>query len=72
MFILIFEWLATGLVIVSSLLTSYNVYPLNVAVCIVGNFAWIILGYIWRKWSLVVLQAIITVIYVAGLIYSQV
>jgi hypothetical protein len=48
-------------------MTSYNVYPLNIWLSFLGNLGWMVLGYIWRKWSLFVVELIITIIYVAGI-----
>ncbi len=62
------EWTSTALVIVGAVLTAYNIYPLNLMVQFVGNVGWFAVGYMWRKWSLMTIQAIISVIYVTGLI----
>jgi hypothetical protein len=62
-----FEWAITAILIVGVALTSYNVYPLNIWLSFIGNFGWMILGYLWRKWSLFVVELIIVVIYMAGL-----
>ncbi len=64
----IFEWVSTALVIIGAVLTAYNIYPLNLMVQFVGNVGWFVVGYMWRKWSLMTIQAIISVIYVTGLI----
>jgi hypothetical protein len=62
------EWTSTALVIIGAVLTAYNIYPANLMVQFVGNVGWFAVGYMWRKWSLMVIQAIISVIYVTGLI----
>jgi hypothetical protein len=49
-------------------LTSWNIYPINLWVLLFSNFAWAIIGFIWKKWSLVVVQFVVTLIYVGGLI----
>ena len=64
----ILEWSSTALVIVGAILTAWNVYPANLAVQFVGNMGWLAVGYMWRKWSLMTIQAVISVIYIAGLI----
>ena len=60
------EWTSTALVILGAVLTSWNIYPMNLAVQFVGNVGWFIVGYMWRKWSLMTIQAIISVIYIVG------
>lgn len=64
----ILEWTSTALVIVGAVLTAWNIYPMNLAVQFVGNVGWFAVGYMWRKWSLMTIQLIISIIYVSGLI----
>jgi hypothetical protein len=64
----ILEWGITVTLIVGVALTSFNIFPMNLWVSMIGNFGWLYLGYIWRKWSLFVVQLIITAIYVVGLL----
>lgn len=61
------EWGSTALLLVGVALTSFNIFPLNLWVCLAANFAWAIVGLIWRKWSLIMVQIVITIIYVAGI-----
>jgi len=60
----IIEWTLTALLITGVALTSFNIYPMNLWVCLAGNIGWVYLAWIWRKWSLFVVQLIITVIYI--------
>lgn len=62
------EWTSTALVIIGAVLTAWNIYPLNLVVQFVGNVGWFAVGYMWKKWSLMTIQAVISVIYIAGLI----
>jgi hypothetical protein len=62
-----FEWFSTALLISGVALTSFNVYPLNLYVLLVGNITWLLLAVIWKKSSLFVVQLIITLIYVVGI-----
>ena len=64
----VLEWTSTALVIVGAVLTAWNIYPMNLAVQFVGNVGWFAVGYMWRKWSLMTIQLIISIIYVSGLI----
>lgn len=63
----ILEWISTVVLIVGVALTAYNVYPLNIWISMIGNFGWFIVGALWKKWSLVIIQIVITAIYIAGL-----
>jgi hypothetical protein len=64
----ILEWGLTITLVFGVALTSFNVFPLNLWVSMIGNFGWLYLGYIWRKWSLLIVQFIITAIYIVGLV----
>jgi hypothetical protein len=63
-----FEWFCTAVLLTGVALTSFNVFPLNLWILFFGNFGWIVLGLVWRKWSLVIMQIIITLIYVVGIV----
>ena len=62
----IIEWSATGIFLISVLLTSFNVYPLNIFVALVANILWLWLGFIWKKYSLIIVEAVVVAIYFAG------
>lgn len=60
------EWGSTAILIVGVALTAYNFYPLNIWFSLAGNFGWFIVGWIWKKYSLMVIQIIISIIYIMG------
>lgn len=62
------EWSSTVILLVGVALTAYNIYPFNIYLSFAGNLMWMVTGIIWKKWSLVAVEAIICMIYVAGLI----
>jgi hypothetical protein len=62
------EWTATTVLIASVALTSFNIYPANVFVGLLGNLGWLAVAVVWRKWSLLVVQLVITFIYLSGVI----
>jgi hypothetical protein len=63
------EWFATAILVIGVVFTSFNIYPINLYLSLAGNLALAIVGWQWRKWSLLVTQGTVTVIYLAG-IYS--
>ena len=63
-----FEWVSTIILIVGVTLTAYNIYPWNVWLSILGNFGWFIVGWMWKKYSLMIIQIIITIIYFMGVL----
>jgi len=62
------EWISTAILIVGVALTAWNIYPLNVYFSLAGNLGWAIIGVMWRKWSLITIQFVVTIIYVGGLV----
>ena len=63
-----FEWSITALLIAGVVLTSFNIYPVNLYVLLVSNIGWMIQAVFWHKHSLFVVQGVITAIYVVGII----
>lgn len=62
------EWVSTGILLTGVALTAWNIYPLNIWVSLVGNAGWLIIGIIWKKRSLIVIQIVLTALYIAGLL----
>ena len=67
MFEKIYEWAATFVLLIGVYLTAINYYPMNIYFSLLGNAMWVYLGIRWKKWSLITIQGIVTVIYVYGL-----
>jgi hypothetical protein len=65
----ILEWASTAILIIGIVLTAVNIYPLNIYVQLVGNAGWALVAYIWRSWSLLVIQFVACIIYIFGLVY---
>ena len=63
-----FEWVSTFILLAGAALTSLNIYPMNVFLSLAGNLGWLVVSLMWRKPSLIVIQLVISFIYVAGLI----
>ncbi|MFN3891910.1 MAG: DUF6552 family protein [Beijerinckiaceae bacterium] len=61
------EWSSTAILITGVLLTSLNVYPANLVFNFVGNLGWFVIGFMWRKYSLIVVQTVILAIYFGGI-----
>jgi hypothetical protein len=67
-FIFWMEWLGTIILLAGVGLASFNVYPYYIFLSFFGNGAWLIVGFMWRKWSLVTVQVIISMIYIGGMV----
>ena len=64
----IIEWSSTVVLLAGVALTAIYIFPLNIYVNFVGNMLWLATGLLWRKWSLVVVSSIISVMYGAGIV----
>ena len=62
------SWAANIITIVGVTLTSFDVYPLNIAVLSLACVFWVITGLLWKKPELWTLNALICVIYLYGLV----
>ena len=63
----ILEWASTVILLAGVALTSFNIFPLNLWVCLAANAGWAVVGVVWKKWSLLIVQIVVTIIYVAGI-----
>ena len=62
----IIEWLSTAILMIGVWLTAINHYPMNIVFSLLGNFGWLIVAIIWRKWSLITIQLVVSLLYVIG------
>ena len=63
-----FEWIATAILIIGVYQSSFNIFPSYLWFSFVGNLCWMVLGIVWKKWSLFVVELIIVGIYFVGLV----
>ena len=64
------EWSSTVILTIGVALTAWNIYPMNVYFSLAGNVGWTIIGFMWRKWSLIVIQGVLSLIYIIGLLIN--
>jgi hypothetical protein len=64
----ILEWTSTAVLLVGVYLTAVNIYPINVYISLVGNFGWLVVAVLWRKWSLLTVQLVIVALYLYGML----
>lgn len=65
------EWISTLILILGVYFTAINYYPLNVYISLLGNFGWLIVSIMWRKYSLITVQIVIVAVYVGGMLYKN-
>jgi hypothetical protein len=62
------EWIATGVFLISVALTSFNIFPLNLYVSLLTNLLWLVVGIVWKKASLIIVEAVVCIVYLIGII----
>lgn len=60
------EWGSTAILMVGVWLTAINYYPLNIVFSLLGNFGWLMVAILWRKWSLITVQFVVVSLYIIG------
>jgi len=65
---LVIKWIGTILCLCGILLTSFNIYPLNIVLSIIGSTLWTAAGIIQRDIPLFIVEAVAVAFYLAGLI----
>jgi len=64
----ILKWIATGILIVGSLVNSLGYYPAGPMILGLGAIVWLIVSIMWKEMSLIVTNLIFAVITTIGLI----
>ena len=63
-----FIWAATVILLVGMLLTSNNIYPINLIVHVIGLTGWLIVAMMWNDRALIIINAVSIAILTNGLI----
>ena len=64
------KWTGSVFLIVAMMMTSVNIFPLNLYVALVGMTAWLVVGILWHDRALIVLNAVSVAIYGLGIMNS--
>lgn len=62
------KWSGTILCLAGIGLTSFNIYPLNIYLSLVGSFLWAVAGLLQRDMPLFLVEAVAVAFYLAGVI----
>ncbi len=62
------KWIASIILVGGVILTSNNIYPLNLIVHAIGMFGWFIVAVIWNDRALLVINAVSLVLLINGLV----
>ena len=66
-----YQWLAwtgTTILLIAATMAAFNMYPWYSYAFTIANGIWVIVGVLWKEKSLIILNAGLTIIYIAGLI----
>lgn len=64
----IIKWLGTLLCLVGIGLTSFNIYPLNILLSLVGSALWTWAGFMQNDPPLILVEAVAVTLYLMGVI----
>jgi len=62
------KWIASVVLVGGVILTSNNIYPLNLMIHAIGMFGWFIVAIIWNDRALLVINAVSLVLLINGLV----
>ena len=62
------KWIASVILVGGVILTSNNIYPLNLIVHAIGMFGWFIVAIIWNDRALLVINAVSLSLLLNGLV----
>jgi len=62
------KWLGTFLCLIGIALTSFNVYPINIVLSLIGSALWTYAGWAQKDVPLFLVEAVAVAMYAAGVI----
>ena len=62
------KWASSIILLIGMILTSNQVYPLNIFVHMVGLMCWLIVGLMWNDRALIIINAVGVAIMANGLV----
>jgi hypothetical protein len=62
------KWLGTLLCLIGICLTSFNIYPINIVLSLIGSALWTWAGWAQKDMALFLVEAVAVLCYVAGVI----
>jgi hypothetical protein len=66
--ILIIKWLGTILCLTGIALTSFNIYPINIVLSLIGSVLWTFAGWAQKDTPLFLVELVAVIFYIAGII----
>ena len=63
------KWFASVILIIGAATTAMDMYPYNMYFQFTGITGWLIVGWIWKDWSLIVVNVVGSLILLIGIIH---
>jgi multidrug transporter EmrE-like cation transporter len=67
-YISIIKWLGTILCLAGIGLTSFNIYPINIVLSLIGSVLWTFAGWAQKDTPLFLVELVAVIFYIAGII----
>ena len=64
----IIKWLGTILCLAGIALTSFNVYPINIVLSLIGSVLWTFAGWAQKDTPLFLVELVAVIFYIAGIL----
>ena len=62
------KWIASIILVVATILTSNNIYPLNIYFHAVGMLGWFIVAMLWNDRALLIINSVSCALLIDGLV----
>lgn len=62
------KWVSSIILLIGMLLTTHNIYPLNLIFHLIGVVGWMVVALIWNDRALIVVNAVSISIFINGLL----
>ena len=67
-YMFIIKWLGTILCLAGIALTSFNVYPINIVLSLIGSVLWTFAGWAQKDTPLFLVELVAVIFYIAGIL----
>ncbi len=61
------KWLGTFTLIIGVGFNSFNIYPLGPLIMCLGGIIWVVVGYMWREYSIIITNLVLTTVSLIGM-----
>ena len=63
------KWFSSIVLIIGAATTAMDMYPYNMYFQFTGITGWLVVGWIWKDWSLIIVNIVGSLILIAGIIH---